>query len=851
MTFADGRTNDLAAAIQDAEMSSRSQPSKVLSYASVPQNISPIILGAKKDVDDDDGFFSLDRPRQHRANLAKRLSGRSARLTESPSLLPSSENRRPGPLPIVGDSTTDSHLLYRGRPSLLEQIIAWLEEEKAKNNSRRGQRHTAIEASTIGKNDGGLDETGESTRRASNASDHAPALEKLEHIIETALRNASTPKSPGGKHSNHVHRTSSCRKSKYLLTNTLSDNDVQDSELIVPSCEAWLDNTRTLSFSGGSIDPLHVVEPSKSKSKDPEAWFAFKFEILRLIHTLHIKGWRRVALECSCDINVEKLSGALTNSIYAISPPTDSSSARQTSEAIVAKFRKPPPKLLLRIYGPNVSHLIDRESELAILRRLARKRIGPRLLGTFTNGRFEEYFNARPLTPQDLRHPETSKQIAKRMKELHDGIALEEREINAGPFVWQNWDKWVARCGKIVKRLDQQSLKEAETSAARTSRPSTPLFVCGVEWEKFRDAVDKYKDWLESQYGGRDRVKERLVFAHNDTQYGNILRHVPQGDSPLLLPANEHKQLVVIDFEYANANVPGLEFANHFTEWCYNYHDEQAPHALNDWAYPSPSEQARFLRSYVCHQPQTGFNSSPLTTPRFGPTSGPTTEGWTGIALSSSPMPSNSATALTPRTPSLPHSELSTSSSNMSIFSLDSRTPSVHSIQTSDSRGGPDWSGIEGATNEATEEEVKRLMHETRLWRAANSAQWVAWGIVQAKLPRTLAKDVERSLADEDPHKQEHNSSSSALEPDLKDTSLRERPETMLQKQSDVLEESGLSTGEQKGEQSDEEEEGEFDYLAYAHERALLFWGDMIQAGFVSEKELPERLRARVKILEY
>jgi len=32
----------------------------------------------------------------------------------------------------------------------------------------------------------------------------------------------------------------------------------------------------------------------------------------------------------------------------------------------------------------------------------------------------------------------------------------------------------------------------------------------------------------------------------------------------LLLPANEHRRLVVIDFEYANANTPALEFANHF-----------------------------------------------------------------------------------------------------------------------------------------------------------------------------------------------------------------------------------------------------------------------------------------------
>lgn len=44
---------------------------------------------------------------------------------------------------------------------------------------------------------------------------------------------------------------------------------------------------------------------------------------------------------------------------------------------------------------------------------------------------------------------------------------------------------------------------------------------------------------------------------------------MPEGESPLLLPANQHKQLVVIDFEYANANVPGLEFANHFVRYSF------------------------------------------------------------------------------------------------------------------------------------------------------------------------------------------------------------------------------------------------------------------------------------------
>lgn len=41
----------------------------------------------------------------------------------------------------------------------------------------------------------------------------------------------------------------------------------------------------------------------------------------------------------------------------------------------------------------------------------------------------------------------------------------------------------------------------------------------------------------------------------------------PATQSPLLLPANEHKQLVVIDFEYSSANTPGFEFANHFVSF--------------------------------------------------------------------------------------------------------------------------------------------------------------------------------------------------------------------------------------------------------------------------------------------
>jgi choline kinase len=240
-------------------------------------------------------------------------------------------------------------------------------------------------------------------------------------------------------------------------------------------------------------------------------------------------------------------------------------------------------KLLLRIYGPQVAHLINREHELQILRRLGRKNIGPRVLGTFTNGRFEEFFNAHPLTPRELRNPDTSRQIAKRMRELHDGIDLLDEERTGGAFVFQNWDKWVDRCEQVISYLDKELREDRRKTASDTWRRHG--FVCGVPWSTFRLAVENYRKWLIDVMGGPEEINKQLVFAHNDvshlghparssmdmdgvltvqTQYGNLLRLEPGEESPLLLPANEHKQLVVIDFEYASANTPGLEFANHF-----------------------------------------------------------------------------------------------------------------------------------------------------------------------------------------------------------------------------------------------------------------------------------------------
>lgn len=164
-----------------------------------------------------------------------------------------------------------------------------------------------------------------------------------------------------------------------------------------------------------------------------------------------------------------------------------------------------------------MEHLIDRDIELQILRRLAKKNIGPRLLGTFINGRFEEFFYARTLTPQDLRNPDISKQIAKRMRELHDGIELLPEERESGPTVWKNWDKWVERTAQVVSWTDKQILSGAKISRkTQLNAWRERGLICGVEWPRFHQAVETYRAWLIERLGGVESIKKQMVFAHND-----------------------------------------------------------------------------------------------------------------------------------------------------------------------------------------------------------------------------------------------------------------------------------------------------------------------------------------------
>lgn len=668
--------------------------------------------------------------------------------------------------------------------ALLDQVTQWLQDERV----RRG-----VEPSK-------KDEDIQPSEQAAAASDRDPSLEKLELILKKFASSSSISPAQAQRQAPmpsprvYGRRASIARallKSKNRSTHA-SDTDAGDAVATVPHVEALLDNTKTLAYSGGGAD---TGNDDADRSKDQRCWDTFKEDTLRLTHTLGLRGWRRLDLQYASAIHIERLSGAMTNAVYVVKPPKDYTLMQRKDEnGNLVPIKKQPKELLLRIYGPNVEHLIDRENELMILRRLAAKNIGPKLLGYFDNGRFEEFLHAKTLGYDDIRDPSTSKQIAKRMKELHEGVDLLESERRGGPFVFMNWDKWVDRVEQVITWLDQQVHNVANGTGSVPARYTRRGLICGTEWKAFRTAYEKYRARLVKECGGESGLTDQLVFAHNDTQYGNLMRLQPADESPLIQPTNSHKQLVVIDFEYANANTPGLEFANHFTEWCYNYSDPKQPWACNTNTYPTPEEQYRFIKAYVMHRPQ--FAPSASSTPN---------------------MEAKEKTGIPP-------------------FRLDARTLS--------SGPGQDYEADEQVREKAQEREIERLLHTTRLWRTACSAQWTAWGIVQAKIPE-LDKPKKRSVAAHllEKVKQKVHARSDPLDADVKELqedSKHDRPENREKEEAHL--EGDVTLGV---------EEEEFDYLAYAQDRAMFFWGDCVLMGIVEESDLPKELRPHIKYVKH
>lgn len=311
-------------------------------------------------------------PKEHRAGLgSRRLSGRPAMNASTTSLHSAADLKSTTELATSGSrSNRPGH--HQHTNQILSQVRDWLRHERARASRRRSKpdagqgKHgsaTGLVKSLVDHAHSSASgrHFGHQRRRSPDGSDDALALDELERILghNLELEEDSETITQARKASIGMRKRSTRQAMRTKSTGISSDTDHHpDGDIRVPSAEVVLDNSRIMSYGGGAASSqLDLAESGKKARKEAEAWFQFKNEIVRLAHTLRLKGWRRVPLDRGADIDVERLSGALTNAVYVVSPPSDISQLLPgAQDSTVSLTSKRPPALVTVRPPGKISH---------------------------------------------------------------------------------------------------------------------------------------------------------------------------------------------------------------------------------------------------------------------------------------------------------------------------------------------------------------------------------------------------------------------------------------------------------------------------------------------------------------
>jgi choline kinase len=221
---------------------------------------------------------------------------------------------------------------------LFHQVYEWLHHEKSRRQNRKARKSETTSHATNGDESDATD--GPLERPSSNTPDNSFSLDKLEKILHQYA--TTRPGSALSSTHRQIVKRHSRRRLKGLRRGSVSESDMTDGDAPPPGVEAFLDNTKTLAYTGGAaVEEITDSSASVKQAKDAEAWVIFKTEIVRIVHTLQLKGWRKVPADLAGDIEVVRLSGALTNAVYVVEPPKNLPPPKTDSNTLVS--RKPPP----------------------------------------------------------------------------------------------------------------------------------------------------------------------------------------------------------------------------------------------------------------------------------------------------------------------------------------------------------------------------------------------------------------------------------------------------------------------------------------------------------------------------
>lgn len=255
--------------------------------------------------------------------------------------------------------------------------------------------------------------------------------------------------------------------------------------------------------------------------------------------------WSKATID---EFNLSKLSGGLSNNLYKC-------------QLVVENFEPEddePKTVLMRLYGehrPEEELIVDLVNTTVI----GEHKLGPRVLGFFKEGRLEEFVNASSLKHGDAKDSDTNKMIAAAVADFH---FLKTPSPKTSTFFFDLTEYLFAQ-SKQIKFEDEENKNKVEKLLS---------FNFEKEFEQLKKVII-----------GADSP---IVFSHNDTQMGNILRTYPH--------------LTLIDFEFSAYNYRSFDIGTYFAEQTFNNNTDTYPYySYNFEDYPSKEKQHEFIQAYI------------------------------------------------------------------------------------------------------------------------------------------------------------------------------------------------------------------------------------------------------------
>ncbi|EFX01328.1 choline/ethanolamine kinase [Grosmannia clavigera kw1407] len=257
--------------------------------------------------------------------------------------------------------------------------------------------------------------------------------------------------------------------------------------------------------------------------------------------------------------------------------------------------------ILLRAYGPGTDVIIDRQREAQNHELLMRHGLAPELLARFENGMLYRFVRGAVTRPDDMRRPDVSLAIARRLAQWHAIVPCVAGEEETGqvdlpvalpdklrPNLWTVMQKWIRA---LPTATDGQKQRRA--------------------------LLQRELATLAADLGPRPGLgRDGLVFAHTDLLSGNVIV-LPPKTTTTTTTTTTPPEVTFIDYEYAVPSPAAFDIANHFAEW--------GGFDCDMTALPTVSQRRSFIdeyvRTYALHVTNTTTTTtSTITTPFDIPT---------------------------------------------------------------------------------------------------------------------------------------------------------------------------------------------------------------------------------------